>query len=43
MALMPGEAFQTGAARATATTFQTPEWVTPANVATAVKISVARK
>ena len=43
MALTPGEAFQAGAARATAVTFQTPEWVTPANVASGVKISIARK
>ena len=43
MALLPTEAFQAGAARATAVTFQTPEWVTPASVASAVKISVTRK
>jgi hypothetical protein len=43
MGLTPGEAFQAGAARATATTFQTPEWVAPANVASAVKISSTRK
>ena len=43
MGLMPGEAFQPGAARATAATFQTPEWVTPASAASAVKISVTRK
>ena len=43
MGLVPGEAFQTGAARATAATFQTPEWVTPASAAGAVKITVARK
>ena len=30
--------WQTGAARATATTFYTPDWVTPASVASAVKI-----
>ena len=43
MPLSPGEAFQAGAARATAATFQTGEWVTPASVASAVKISFARK
>ena len=43
MALTPGEAFQAGAARATAVTFQTPEWVTPASVASGVKISVTRR
>ena len=43
MGLMPGEAFQAGAARASATTFQTPEWVMPASATSAVKISVARK
>ena len=43
MGLMPGEAFQPGAARATAATFQAPAWVAPANVASAVKISVTRK
>jgi len=43
MTLTNGEAYQAGAARATAGTFQTPEWVTPANVASAVKISVARR
>ena len=43
MGLLPTEAFQAGAARATAVTFQTPEWVTPASVASAVKISVAKK
>ncbi len=43
MGLTPGEAFQPGAARATAVTFQTPEWVTPASAASAVKISVTRK
>jgi hypothetical protein len=39
MALTPGEAFQAGAARATAFTFQTPEWVAPASVASAVRIT----
>jgi hypothetical protein len=43
MGLVPGEAFQAGAARATASTFQTAEWVTPATAASAVKISFARK
>ena len=43
MGLTAGEAFQPGAARATAATFQTPEWVTPASAASAVRISVARK
>ena len=43
MALLPGEAWQAGAARATAVTLQTPEWVTPANVASAVKVSSARR
>jgi hypothetical protein len=43
MGLSDGEAFQAGAAKATAQTFQTPEWVAPAGVASAVKISVSRK
>ena len=43
MALLPGEAFQTGAARATAQPFHTPEWLTPANAASGVRISVPRK
>ena len=43
MALTPGEAFQPGAARATAGTFQTPEWVAPASAASTVKIAVTRK
>jgi len=43
MGLVPGETFQAGAARATAATFQTPDWVTPASTAGAVKISFARK
>ena len=43
MGLTPGQAFQSGAAQATAVTFQTAEWVTPASVASAVKISIARK
>jgi hypothetical protein len=36
-------AWQAGAARATANTYNTPEWVTPAGAASAVKISVIRK
>ena len=43
MGLAAGEAFQNGAARATAATFQTSEWVAPASVAGAVKISIARR
>ena len=43
MPVAPGEVFQAGAARAIASTFQTPEWVTPASAAGAVKISFARK
>jgi len=43
MGLAAGEAFQSGAARATAVTFQTADWVAPASVAGAVKISVAKK
>jgi hypothetical protein len=43
MGLAAGEAFQQGAARGTAVTFQTPDWVAPASVASAVKISVVRK
>ena len=43
MGLLPGEAWQAGAARATAVTFQTPQWMTPANVASGVKISFPRK
>ena len=43
MGLLPGEAFQNGAARAIANTFNTPEWVTPAGVTSAVKVSVARR
>ena len=43
MGLAAGEAFQQGVARATAVTFQTPEWVMPASVAGAVKISITRK
>jgi hypothetical protein len=42
MVLTDGEKFQNGAANATASTFQTPEWVTPANAASAVKISIRR-
>jgi hypothetical protein len=36
-------AWQNGAARATAQTFLTPDWVTPASAAGAVKISFTRK
>jgi hypothetical protein len=36
-------AWQNGAARATSQTFATPEWVTPAATAGAVKISLTRK
>jgi hypothetical protein len=36
-------AWQSGAAQATAQTYQTPEWVTPASAAGAVKIAIARK
>jgi hypothetical protein len=43
MGLAAGEAFQSGAARATAVTFETADWVAPASVAGAVKISVAKK
>jgi len=43
MVLLPGETFQPGAAQATAATFETPEWVTPATIAGAVKISNARR
>jgi hypothetical protein len=43
MGLTPGEAFEQGAAQATAVTFQTADWVAPASVASAVKISVVRK
>ena len=39
LGLAAGEAFQLGAARATAATFQTPEWVAPATAAAAVKIA----
>ena len=35
--------WQSGAARATASTYSLPEWVSPASVAGAVKISIARK
>ena len=38
MGLAAGEAFQNGNAKATAVTFQTPEWATPANVAGTVKL-----
>ena len=43
MPLSPGEAFQAGAARATAQTVEMPEWVKPASAASAVKISITRK
>ena len=43
MGLMPGEAFQAGAAKATAQTLNTAEWVTPASAAGGVKISFSRK
>ena len=39
MSLLPGEAFQVGAAKAVASTFQTPEWVSPVSVASPVKIT----
>src|SRR5688500_9138533 len=45
MALVPGEAFQAGAAKAIVGTFnnETPEWVTPASVTSGVRISFSRK
>ena len=43
MVLSNGEAYQAGTARATAQTLNTPEWVTPAGVASSVKISLTRK
>ncbi len=43
MILTDGTAWQAGAARATANTYSTPEWVTPAGVASAVKLSGSRK
>ena len=43
MPLLPGEAFQAGAARATAQTVEMPEWVKPASAASAVKIAITRK
>jgi hypothetical protein len=43
MGLSNGEVFRSGAASATAQTFATPEWVTPAGAAGAVKISFTRK
>jgi len=43
MGLAAGEAFKGGAARATANTFNTPEWVTPASAASAVKISISKR
>jgi hypothetical protein len=39
MILTDGTAWRTGAARATANTYDTPEWVTPAGAASAVTIS----
>ena len=36
-------AWQNGSAQATAQTYQTPEWVTPASVAGAVKIAISRR
>ena len=39
MALAAGEAFKVGNARATANTFNTPEWATSAAVASAVKLT----
>ena len=38
LVLTGGQVFQAGAARATAVTFQTPDWVTPASVTSAVRI-----
>jgi len=38
MVLTGGQAFQAGAAKATAYTFETADWVTPASVASAVRI-----
>jgi hypothetical protein len=43
LGLAPGEAFKAGAARATAQTFQSPEWVAPASAANAVKVSLLTK
>ena len=45
MALVPGEAFQAGAAKAIVQTFnnETPDWVTPASVTSGVRISFSRK
>ena len=45
MNLLPGEAFQAGAAKAIVATFnnETPEWVTPASVTSGVRISFSRK
>ena len=43
MGLLPGEAFKGGAARAIANTFSTPEWVTPASAAGAVKIAISKR
>jgi hypothetical protein len=43
MVLSNGEAYQAGTARATAQTLATPKWVTPAGVASGVKISLTRK
>ena len=38
LVLTDGQTFQSGAAKATAQTFQTPDWVTPASVASAVRM-----
>jgi hypothetical protein len=38
MVLTDGQTFQVGAGKATAYTFQTPDWVAPASVASAVRI-----
>jgi len=43
MRLVAGETFQAGAARATAATFQTPNWVVPSSAAGAVRITYGRK
>lgn len=43
MNLLPGEAFQAGAARAIAQTFNTADWVTPAEAERGVRISFSRK
>jgi hypothetical protein len=43
MVLTDGETYQAGAATASAQTFQTAEWATPAGVTSPVRISFARK